>query len=132
MTEYVADLDDVREHRKTLHFPFGYTLAARLVALAYLFASSSPALVAVSSAAVHCLSDILAGSAERASWNPTNERAVYDHVLRRWHRPGRWVRYSGFWRLQLARSSASSLRRLGPSPTPPSEFFSSWRSRTPS
>lgn len=111
------DLDIVCEHRKTFHFPFGYTLAAGFVAVAYLFAPSSPALVAlvaVSSAAVHCLSDILAGSVERAPWNPTNERAVYNHVLRHWHRPRRWVRYSGAPEDVLAASVCSFVTLQSP------------------
>jgi hypothetical protein len=51
--------------------------------------------VAVGSAAVHALSDVLGGSPEPEPWSPTLDIAVYNHVLGRWHRPRRYVRYSG-------------------------------------
>jgi hypothetical protein len=46
-------------------------------------------------AALHVFADVLGGSAERAPWDPVTEFGVYNHVLGRWHRPRRLVRYSG-------------------------------------
>jgi hypothetical protein len=92
------DVDVFADHRKTLHFPVGFAALAVGLAGAYVVVPSAPlwlACVAVASAAVHSLSDILAGSVEREPWNPTTERAVYNHVLGAWHRPRRYVRYSG-------------------------------------
>jgi hypothetical protein len=92
------DLDVFAAHRKTLHYPVGYTgLALALVGMYTAVPRFSLWLVcvAVASAAVHSLSDILAGSVEREPWNPTTERAVYNHFLGGWHRPRRYVRYSG-------------------------------------
>jgi len=94
----IPDLDLIAEHRKTLHFPVGYTvLAAALGTLAVL--TPAPLVVvlavAVGSSAVHALSDVLGGSPEPEPWTPTLDIAVYNHVLGRWHRPRRYVRYSG-------------------------------------
>lgn len=92
------DLDLVAEHRKTLHFPvYCSVLAAALAGLAVLTAAPSAVLlaVAVASSAVHALSDVFGGSPEPEPWNPTLDIAVYDHALGRWHRPRRYVRYSG-------------------------------------
>ncbi|RXK48006.1 metal-dependent hydrolase [Halorientalis pallida] len=92
------DLDLVAEHRKSLHFPVGYTLLAAIFT-AWAAVSPSPGVllctVAVGAAALHAWSDVLAGSVEPAPWNPTSEQAVYNHALGRWHRPRRLVRYSG-------------------------------------
>lgn len=92
------DLDLLAAHRKSGHYPVGYTALA-LGALAGLLTTGEPALalvaVAVGSAALHAWSDALAGGVESEPWNPTTERAVYNHALGRWHRPRRYVRYSG-------------------------------------
>lgn len=92
------DLDVFAAHRKTLHYPVGYWgVALGLVGL-HAVVPSRPlwlVCVAVVAAAAHSSSDILAGSVEREPWNPTTERAVYNHVRGAWHRPRRYVRYSG-------------------------------------
>jgi len=92
------DLDLLADHRKSLHYPIGYSVLA-LGALVGLLATGATLLalaaVAVGAAALHAWSDALAGSAEAEPWNPTTERAVYNHALGRWHRPRRYVRYSG-------------------------------------
>jgi len=72
-------------------------LAFGLLAGLWLVPSTGLALAAtaVGAAALHAWSDALAGSVETEPWNPTTERAVYNHALGRWHRPRRYVRYSG-------------------------------------
>lgn len=92
------DFDVVAAHRRTLHYPVGFTVAAAVLLTAVTVVGGPGVLlaaVAATGAAVHALSDVLAGSVETEPWNPTTERAVYNHVLSRWHRPRRWVRYSG-------------------------------------
>ena len=92
------DLDVVAAHRKTLHYPVGFTLLTGLLLGGTLLVPTTAlvlAAVAVGAAALHAWSDAFAGSVEREPWNPTTERAVYNHALGRWHRPRRYVRYSG-------------------------------------
>jgi hypothetical protein len=96
----VPDLDLAATHRKTLHYPLALP-AATLVLLAGWVVAPSPAptlLVAtfgVGSAALHCVSDVLGGSVEAEPWTYSSDRAVFNHALGRWHRPRRYVRYSG-------------------------------------
>lgn len=92
------DADAFAAHRRTLHYPAGYSVFATCLVAAHALVPSRPLLlvcVAVGSAAVHSLSDVLAGGVEREPWNPTSDRAVYNHLAGRWHRPRRYVRYSG-------------------------------------
>ena len=92
------DADLVASHRKTLHFPVWFSVATAALSGLYLLTGASPALVAavaVGAAALHSVSDVLGGSAEREPWNPVTENGVYNHALGRWHRPRRYVRYSG-------------------------------------
>ncbi|MBX0349087.1 metal-dependent hydrolase [Halomicroarcula pellucida] len=111
----LPDLDIVADHRKTLHYPVGYSVLAFLLAVGYVVAPSGTLLLAavlVGSAAVHTCSDVLAGSVEAEPWNPTTERAVYNHALGAWHRPRRYVRYSGApedWLLALV-AAATAIR----------------------
>ncbi|WP_229504752.1 metal-dependent hydrolase [Natrinema versiforme] len=92
------DADLLASHRKTLHYPVGFS-ALSGVSLGAFLLTSSPGLlvltVAVGGAALHSVSDVLGGSAEREPWNPVTENGVYNHALGRWHRPRRYVRYSG-------------------------------------
>lgn len=92
------DADILANHRKTLHYPVLYPALTLLLLVGFLFTSSAIfllATLAIGAAALHCLSDILAGGAEREPWNPVTDHGVYNHVLKRWHRPRRYVRYSG-------------------------------------
>jgi len=92
------DLDTPGRHRRTLHYPVYYSLAAAgLLAVAVVV--PTPATVAlaafVGAAAVHSASDALGGGLELRPWEGTSDRAVYDHYHGRWLRPRRWVRYDG-------------------------------------
>ncbi|QRV13672.1 metal-dependent hydrolase [Haloterrigena salifodinae] len=92
------DADLVARHRKTLHFPVWFSVATLVLSALAVLTGSGALLVltvAVGAAALHSLSDVLGGSAEREPWNPVTENGVYNHVLGRWHRPRRYVRYSG-------------------------------------
>ncbi len=92
------DADLLASHRKTLHYPVGFSVAALgllgAFALTEWTALVLPIVVA-GAAALHAVSDVLGGSAEREPWNPVTDNGVYNHVLGRWHRPRRYVRYSG-------------------------------------
>ena len=94
----LPDLDVLARHRRTLHSPVLLPVLA-CCSLALFFLLGGPALllvgIFVGAAGLHALVDVLGGSAERAPWDPVTEFGVYNHVLRRWHRPRRLVRYSG-------------------------------------
>lgn len=94
----LPDMDLYAGHRRTLHYPAGYTLAAVPAAVgAAVF--TTPLLVGLAfllvAAALHCQMDRLGGGLELRPWESRSERAVYNHVQGRWHRPKRWVRYDG-------------------------------------
>lgn len=94
----VPDLDLVAEHRRTLHFPFVAPLLAGivgLVAVATGWTTGALVAVALGAAGFHALTDVFGGSPEAEPWNPTSDLAVFNHVLGRWHRARRYVRYSG-------------------------------------
>jgi hypothetical protein len=92
------DLDLAAAHRKTLHFPVYYSVAA---VPATLLALLNPTTVTVAvalfllAAAVHSASDVLGGGLELRPWEATGEKAVYAHSRRRWLRPRRLIRYDG-------------------------------------
>jgi len=92
------DLDLYAGHRRTLHYPTLYALAA-VLALAFAVRSRTPVAVGIAGAligaAVHCRMDRYGGGLELRPWEATSERAVYDHVRGRWRRPKRWIRYDG-------------------------------------
>jgi hypothetical protein len=92
------DLDLAGDHRKDLHFPVYYSLAA-VPALALAALAPSTATIAVgvflASAALHSASDALGGGLELRPWEATSEEAVYNHFDGRWIRPRRWIRYDG-------------------------------------
>jgi len=94
----LPDLDLYAGHRKTLHYPVGYSLLAGVAALAVVVAPS-PATVGAAllfaAAASHSLLDALGGGLELRPWEATDDRAVYDHLRGRWIAPRRWVRYDG-------------------------------------
>ena len=92
------DLDLYSGHRKTLHFPTGYLLAA-LPAVAVAALVQRPVVVGLAlfvlGAAAHCQMDRLGGGLELRPWEGRSEKAVYDHVRGEWHQPMRWVPYDG-------------------------------------
>jgi len=92
------DLDLVAVHRRSLHYPVVLpVLAVGLWLLALVVSAPLVAVgaVGVTAAALHSVSDVFAGSTEPEPWDPASEQAVYNHVLGGWHRPRRYVRYSG-------------------------------------
>lgn len=92
------DFDIVLTHRRTFHVPVaGLAVAVPAVAVAAIAPSSltvGAAAFAVT-AWLHAASDAIGGGPEMDPWNDRTERAVYDHVRRRWIRPRRWIRYDG-------------------------------------
>jgi len=94
----VPDLDVVGRHRRTLHFPTGYALAAAMAVGVALAVPAGPTVglaAFLAGAAVHCRMDGYGGSPELRPWERTVDRAVYDHVRGRWRPARRWVRYDG-------------------------------------
>lgn len=122
----VPDLDLFAEHRRTLHFPVGYGVLAAVLA-AVVAATAAPVVVLLAvfvvSAAVHALSDVLGGSPEAEPWNPSLDIAVYDHALGRWHRPRRYVRYSGAPEDFLLGASFGALAVAAPATGPEAEVL---------
>lgn len=94
----LPDLDMYAGHRRTLHYPTLYPVAAVPTALLALV-WSTPIAVGVAAvlvgAAVHSRMDIYGGGLELRPWEGTSDRAVYDHVRGRWRRPRRLVAYDG-------------------------------------
>ncbi len=92
------DLDLYAGHRKTLHFPVYYTVAATL-ALAVAVAVPGPLSLGVAlflaAAALHSVMDAAGGGLELKPWLGTSDRAVYSHYHGRWVPPRRWIRYDG-------------------------------------
>lgn len=91
------DGDMLFVHRKTLHFPVGYSVVAGGVTLLALAVPSSFVVlvaIATSAAALHCLMDALGGGKEMRPWLETDNRAVYNHVAGAWIRPRR-IFYDG-------------------------------------
>mgnify|MGYP006276715647 CR=1 FL=1 len=92
------DLDLLGEHRKDLHFP-GYGSVAAAVAVVAAMIAPSPVTVSLAAflvaAAIHAVSDAFGGDLTLRPWEATGDRAVYEHLRGRWHRPRRWVRYDG-------------------------------------
>jgi len=92
------DLDLYAGHRKTLHFPSYYPLAA-LPAAAVAVVTANPLAVAVAvflaAAALHTAMDVFGGGLELRPWEGTSDRGVFDHRQGVWLAPRRWVRYDG-------------------------------------
>jgi len=92
------DLDLLWSHRRTLHFPIYYPVAA-VAAAAAAVAFPGPVTVAaalfLAAAALHSVSDTLGGGLELRPWEGRSDRAVYDHHRDRWLAPRRVVRYDG-------------------------------------
>lgn len=92
------DLDILGAHRRTLHFPVSLPLLT-VPAVALALAAPAPETAALAlflaAAALHSASDVIGAGLEPRPWEGTAERAVYDHVRRRWFAPRRWIRYDG-------------------------------------
>ncbi|MEF8808511.1 metal-dependent hydrolase [Natronomonas sp.] len=94
----LPDLDMYAGHRKSLHYPTFYPLAA-VPAIAAAFVWTTPVSLAVAfgllAAAAHCRMDIYGGGLELRPWEGTSEKAVYDHASGRWLSPRRFIAYDG-------------------------------------
>ncbi|WIV65756.1 metal-dependent hydrolase [Natrialbaceae archaeon AArc-T1-2] len=94
----VPDLDMYAGHRKTLHYPVYYTIAA---VVATLLAAVVPTTVTVAAAvflagaALHSVTDVFGSGLELRPWEGTSDRAVYDHARGQWIEPRRLIRYDG-------------------------------------
>ncbi|WP_255192309.1 metal-dependent hydrolase [Natronobeatus ordinarius] len=92
------DLDMYAGHRKTLHFPVYYSLAAVVVTLAAILTPTTATVAAaffLLGAALHCVTDVFGSGLELRPWEGTSQRAVYDHYRGTWIAPRRLVRYDG-------------------------------------
>lgn len=94
----LPDLDMYAGHRRTLHFPTLYPIAALPVTIVA-FAFPTPVTVGVAfalvGAAIHCRMDVYGGGLELRPWEGNSDRAVYDHVSRTWIAPRRGLGYDG-------------------------------------
>jgi hypothetical protein len=94
----LPDLDMYAGHRKSLHYPTFYPLAA-VPAIAVALVWTTPVSLAVAfgllAAAAHCRMDIYGGGLELRPWEGTSEKAVYDHASGRWLSPRRLIAYDG-------------------------------------
>lgn len=92
------DFDMYIGHRKTLHYPTLYPLAA-LPAAFLAVVWTTPVAVGVAfgllASGVHCRMDVYGGGLELRPWEGTSERAVYDHARGEWVPPRRVVAYDG-------------------------------------
>ena len=94
----VPDLDMYAGHRKTLHYPVYYSVAAvPATLLAMVFPSAVTVAVALFllGAALHAVSDVFGSGLELRPWEGNSTRAVYDHFWGRWIPPRRTIRYDG-------------------------------------
>ncbi len=94
----LPDLDMYLNHRRTLHYPSGNSIAA-LLSILLVSLSQNPLLIGIAffciGAAVHSRMDRYGGGLELRPWEATSDRAVFDHVSGRWRSPKRWIRYDG-------------------------------------
>lgn len=94
----VPDLDLYVGHRRTLHFPACAWPAAALLFVGVATVGGPVAAAGAAfllAAALHATMDIFGGGLELRPWEADSSHAVYNHLLGRWHRPRRWVRYDG-------------------------------------
>lgn len=95
----MPDVDLVFEHRKTLHFPINYTVAAALLlTVAAITAPPHISLIAtlLLTAGIHSITDVFGGGKELRPWQRTDDRAVYNHRNRQWITARRYI-YDGSW-----------------------------------
>jgi len=94
----LPDLDVYAGHRRTLHYPVYYPIAAvpaGLLALAVPASLSVALALFLVAAALHCRMDELGGSLELRPWAERSDRGVYDHHSDEWRPPRRWISYDG-------------------------------------
>jgi hypothetical protein len=94
----LPDLDMYVGHRKTLHYPYYYSVTAAVAVPLALAVPSAPTVapaVFLVAAAVHSVADVFGGGLELRPWEGTSDRAVYDHYNGRWVAPRRWIQYDG-------------------------------------
>lgn len=94
----LPDLDMYVGHRKTLHYPFYYSIVGAMavpLAMAVQSAATVGVAILLVAAAVHSVTDVFGGGLELRPWEGTSDRAVYDHYNGRWLPPRRWIRYDG-------------------------------------
>ena len=98
------DLDLYSGHRRTLHFPVYFNVAAAVAVVAAVAAATVVPEFAVGTASValflvaagvHSAMDAVGGGLELKPWRGESDRAVYSHHHARWIPPRRWVRYDG-------------------------------------
>jgi hypothetical protein len=103
------------KHRKTLHFPWLYEVAASgFYSLSTFLDSFGLVAMFLAAAGVHSLMDRFAG-AELRSWDSDRWRskAVHDHLRHKWLLPGRVVHGGSVRDLVLCASCGISLAVLG-------------------
>lgn len=94
----LPDLDLYAGHRRTLHYPTLYVIAAGpavLVAIVLQRPLVSGIAFVLLAAAVHCRLDRYGGGLALRPWEERTDRGVYDHVKGMWRAPKRWIRYDG-------------------------------------
>ena len=104
----LPDLDMLLTHRKTLHFPVGYSILSCVLFFIYLLSGLSTVFVlatGVSAGAVHSLMDVLGGGKEMRPWEETDDRAAFNHVTGEWISARRILYDGSFSDFVLATSS---------------------------
>lgn len=94
----VPDLDVAWTHRRTLHFPVYYSLAAGGASVVAVLAPTVWTVglaVGLIAAAVHAVSDVFGGSADPVPWESSSTRAVFVHPLDQWIHARGWIQYDG-------------------------------------
>ncbi len=94
----LPDADVFGRHRRTLHYPVLYLVAAAPVAAAAALLSSvylAASAVFLAAAGLHSVMDAFGGGLGLQPWRSDADRAVYLHVRRRWIPPLGGVRYDG-------------------------------------
>jgi hypothetical protein len=98
------DFDLYMGHRRTLHFPVYFNVAAAVAGVGAVAAAAvapsialgtASAALFLTAAGVHSAMDAVGGGLELKPWLGESDRAVYSHHHGRWIRPRRWVRYDG-------------------------------------
>jgi hypothetical protein len=95
---FLPDIDAYADHRRTLHFPVYFSLAAvPAVAAAALVPSLPTVLLATALVALglHAVMDAGGGGLSLRPWDEQPDRAVYSHFHGRWIAPKRLVEYDG-------------------------------------